>query len=85
MKKEITIKLLNLIGFAAALYVNYLSVVTQLGGKSIRELSDKYSNLFTPSNQTFAIWSLIYALVFIFLIAVRVVLRGAIFFLSAAY
>ena len=69
MKKEITIKLLNLIGFAAALYVNYLSVVTQLGGKSIRELSDKYSNLFTPSNQTFAIWSLIYALVFIFLIA----------------
>ncbi|NCV88479.1 MAG: tryptophan-rich sensory protein, partial [Oxalobacteraceae bacterium] len=26
------------------------------------ELSDKYSNFFTPSNQTFAIWSLIYLL-----------------------
>ena len=69
MKKEILIKLLNIAGFLAALYVNYLSVVTQLGGRSIRELSDKYANLFTPSNQTFAIWSLIYTLVFIFLIA----------------
>lgn len=69
MKKDIAIKFLNLLGFAAALYVNYLSVVTQLGGKSIRELSDKYANLFTPANQTFAIWSLIYTLVFIFLIA----------------
>ena len=69
MKKEILVKLLNIVGFLAALYVNYLSVVTQLGGRSIRELSDKYANLFTPSNQTFAIWSLIYTLVVIFLIA----------------
>ncbi len=68
MKKELLIKLLNIVGFAAALYVNYLSVVTQLGGRSIRELSDKYANLFTPANQTFAIWSLIYTLVLIFLI-----------------
>ena len=69
MNKGLSIKLLNIVGFAAALYVNYLSVVTQLGGRSIRELSDKYTNLFTPANQTFAIWSLIYTLVFIFLIA----------------
>jgi hypothetical protein len=69
MKKELLIKLLNIAAFIAALYVNYLSVVTQLGGRSIRELSDKYANLFTPANQTFAIWSLIYTLVFLFLIA----------------
>lgn len=69
MKKELLVKLLNILGFVIALYVNYLSVVTQLGGKSIRELSDKYANLFTPANQTFAIWSLIYTLVIIFLIA----------------
>ncbi|MBU6306974.1 MAG: tryptophan-rich sensory protein [Bacteroidetes bacterium] len=69
MKKETSIKIVNLAGFAAALYVNYLSVVTRMGGRSIRELSDKYANLFTPSNQTFAIWSLIYSLVFVFLIA----------------
>ena len=69
MKKETSIKVFNLIAFAAALYVNYLSVVTRMGGKSIRELSDKYANLFTPANQTFAIWSLIYTLVFVFLIA----------------
>jgi hypothetical protein len=68
MRKELLVKLLNIVGFVAALYVNYLSVVTQLGGKSIRELSDKYANLFTPANQTFAIWSLIYTLVFVFLI-----------------
>ena len=68
MKKELLIKLLNIAAFIAALYVNYLSVVTQLGGRSIRELSDKYANLFTPANQTFAIWSLIYTLVFLFLI-----------------
>jgi hypothetical protein len=69
MKKELLVKLLNIVAFIGALYVNYLSVVTQLGGKSIRELSDKYANLFTPANQTFAIWSLIYTLVFMFLIA----------------
>lgn len=69
MKKELLIKVLNIFGFLAMLYLNYLSVVTQLGGRSIRELSDKYANLFTPANQTFAIWSLIYTLVLVFLIA----------------
>lgn len=68
MKKEGWIRLLNGIGFLMALYVNYLSVVTRWGGKTIRELSDQYANLFTPSNGTFAIWSLIYLLVTLFLI-----------------
>ena len=66
--KSLRYPLLNVVFFVLAIYVNYLSVVTNLGGRTIRELSDKYDNLFTPSNQTFAIWSLIYTLVTGFLI-----------------
>jgi hypothetical protein len=62
------LKYLNIGSFIVALYVNYLSVVTKLGGRSIRELSDKYDNLFTPSGQTFSIWGLIYTLIMIFLV-----------------
>ena len=68
MKKGILIKLLNILFFIIAIYANYLSIVYKIGGKSIRELSDKYENLFTPSNGTFAIWSLIYLLLLVFLI-----------------
>lgn len=67
MKSQLRYPLLNIVFFVLAIYVNYLSVVTNLGGRTIRELSDKYANLFTPSNQTFAIWSLIYLLVMGFL------------------
>ena len=69
MKNKLSLRLLNVFGFVLALYVNYLSVVTKLGGKTIRELSDKYDNLFTPSPQTFSIWGLIYTLIMVFLIA----------------
>lgn len=69
MKKEMSYKLLNILFFIAAIYVNFLSVVYKIGGKSIRELSDKYENLFTPSNGTFAIWSLIYLLIGVFLVS----------------
>lgn len=61
-------KLFNILLFIVTLYVNYLSVVFKIGGKSIRELSDKYDNLFTPSPSTFAIWSVIYLLIVVFLI-----------------
>jgi hypothetical protein len=68
MKKYSKIKLLNIFSFTLALYINYLSVAANLGGKTIRELSDKYDNLFTPSGQTFSIWGLIYTLIIIFLV-----------------
>lgn len=68
MKKSVSIKLLNIVSFVLALYVNYLSVTTNLGGKSIRELSDKYDNLLTPSSQTFSIWGIIYTLLTVFLV-----------------
>ena len=68
MNRALLTRMLNILFFFLTLYVNYLSVVYALGGKSIRELSDKYANLFTPSNQTFGIWSLIYLLLVGFLV-----------------
>ena len=68
MNRTLSTRILNVLLYILTLYVNYLSVVYQLGGKSIRELSDKYANLFTPSNQTFGIWSLIYLLLAVFLV-----------------
>lgn len=62
MKNTKLYPIVNSLFFLLCLYINFKSVTGGLGGKSIRELSDKYSNLFTPSNQTFAIWSLIYLL-----------------------
>lgn len=62
MKNTKVYPILNILIFLLCLFINFKSVTGALGGKSIRELSDKYSNLFTPSNQTFAIWSLIYIL-----------------------
>jgi hypothetical protein len=56
------IRYLNLVFLFLTLYINYASVTGGLGGKSFRELSDKYNNLFTPSPQTFGIWSVIYSL-----------------------
>lgn len=68
MKPSPAISYLNILFFGLALFVNYLSVVYELGGNTIRELSDKYDNLFTPAPQTFAIWSLIYLLLTVFLV-----------------
>lgn len=68
MKNNSTIKLLNIFFFVVALYINYLSVAANLGGKTIRELSDKYNNLFTPSGQTFSIWGVIYTLIVVYLV-----------------
>lgn len=61
-------KRLNIIFYLLMLAVNYLSVSGKLGGLPIRELSDKYDNLFTPAPLTFSIWSVIYLLLLVFII-----------------
>lgn len=65
---KINFRLVNIFFFAITVLINFISVVYKIGGKSIKELSDKYDNLFTPSSSTFAIWSLIYLLMFVFLV-----------------
>ena len=55
-----TLQILSLIFLGIVLYVNFLSVYQPINGKGIKEISDKYSNLFTPAPITFTIWGLIY-------------------------
>ncbi|MEM6842542.1 MAG: tryptophan-rich sensory protein [Bacteroidota bacterium] len=46
--------------FIATLAMNYLSQGVLFEGKTIGEVSDKYSTLITPAGYAFAIWGLIY-------------------------
>ena len=46
--------------------MNMVAVLLPLGNKTTGELSDLYPNLFVPSGFTFAIWSIIYVLLIIF-------------------
>lgn len=52
--------LLNVLGLAAVLVLNYLSNALPLNGKTPGQLSDQYPNLFVPAGLTFAIWGAIY-------------------------
>jgi hypothetical protein len=54
--------------FVASLVVNGLAGTTILGGNTTAEVSDSYSNLFTPAGATFVIWGLIYSLLTVFCI-----------------
>ena len=65
MVRIFQVRYLNVLFLFLTLYINYVSVTGGLGGKSIRELSDKYDNLFTPAPQTFGIWSVIYSLLLV--------------------
>ncbi|MGB3587842.1 MAG: tryptophan-rich sensory protein [Tunicatimonas sp.] len=46
--------------FVVTLLMNYLSQGVLFEGKTIGEVSDKYSTLITPAGYAFAIWGLIY-------------------------
>jgi hypothetical protein len=54
------LQVLNLAGVAAMIAVNTLAVTLPLNGRTTRELSDAYPNLFVPAGLTFSIWSVIY-------------------------
>jgi uncharacterized membrane protein (UPF0136 family) len=57
---------LNSITFILMLLLNYLTGTGALNNASVGEISDQYHNLFTPAGYTFAIWGLIYLLLFVF-------------------
>ena len=48
--------------------VNILASWLPINGVTTQEISEKYTNLFTPAGITFAIWGLIYLLLFFFVI-----------------
>ncbi|CAN1505547.1 hypothetical protein MCERE19_00623 [Spirosomataceae bacterium] len=66
--KKPLLSVLNLLLFAAVVYVNMLAVTLPINGKSTGELSDQYPNLFVPAGFTFSIWGLIYLLLLIFMV-----------------
>ncbi len=68
LNKKPILSILNLILFAAVVYVNMLAVTLPINGKSTGELSDQYPNLFVPAGFTFSIWGVIYLLLLVFVI-----------------
>ena len=58
MKKKLAV--LNLISVISVISINYLSQMLTFNNKTIGEVSEMYSNLFTPASYAFSIWGLIF-------------------------
>lgn len=61
-------KILVLISYLAMILLNALANVIPLGGMTTGEVSDAYTNLFTPAGITFSIWGVIYFFLAVFVI-----------------
>lgn len=64
MKKILQIG--NGIALVSTIVVNYLSNTGLMNNSTIGEISNDYRSLFTPAGYTFAIWGIIYLLLFAF-------------------
>lgn len=58
----------NILSLAFALIANFLVGAQILDVQAINEISDKYATLLTPATYAFSIWSLVYALLIVFVI-----------------
>ncbi len=58
MKK--TLQIANGIALIATIVINYLSNTGVFNGDTMKTISDKYHNYFTPAGYAFSIWGLIY-------------------------
>lgn len=58
----------SIAAFILVIVVNYLSNALPLNGFTQKDLSDKYTSLFTPAGFTFSIWGVIYLSLATFLI-----------------
>ncbi len=63
-----TIAIINIIAFLLMIGANCLSIFLPLNNKTQMQLSGQYPNLFTPIGFTFSVWSVIYVLLFGFII-----------------
>jgi hypothetical protein len=66
MKKALQIG--NGLAFGSTIFINYLSNTGLMNNTTIGEISDDYRSLFTPAGYTFAIWGIIYLMLFGFAI-----------------
>lgn len=58
----------NFAAFLMTVIVNALSDILPLNGRTTAEVSDSYSNLFTPAGYVFSIWGVIYMLLLVFVL-----------------
>ena len=61
-----SLQILNWIFFLAMVFVNFLANYLPINNKNTGQLSNQYPNLFVPAPLTFAIWGVIYLLLFFF-------------------
>lgn len=59
-----TIPILSFVTYLAMVTANGLANALPINGRGTGEISDFYANLFAPAGVTFAIWGVIYALLF---------------------
>jgi len=67
-RKIILLQSLNILAFAVTVVVNGLASSLALNGRTTAEVSDLYFTLVTPTGYVFAIWGVIYALLFVFVV-----------------
>lgn len=68
--KIIIMKSLVLLFYVFMVYMNYLANALPLNNRSTGAISDSYPSLFTPSGFTFAIWGVIYLMLFAFVVKI---------------
>lgn len=66
MKKALVI--CNSIALVVTIVINYLSNSGMLNGNTMKTISDRYANYFTPAGYAFSIWGLIYVALLAFVI-----------------
>jgi len=66
MTNQRTLSILNLLAFMGVILVNTLANALPINGKSTGAVSAEFENFFTPIGFTFAIWSLIYLSLLLF-------------------
>jgi hypothetical protein len=74
MKKK-TLAILNAVFLAITLVMNYLSNTGYFNGNTMKTVSDRYHNLFTPAPYAFSIWGLIYLFLLVFIIYSFIILK----------
>lgn len=65
---KIALQIANGLALGSTIFINYLSNTGLMNNTTIGEISNDYRSLFTPAGYTFAIWGIIYLLLFGFAI-----------------
>lgn len=74
---NLALKIINLLSLVVMLAVNALANLLPLGGNTTGDVSVRYSNLFTPTPITFAIWGVIYLFMAAFVFAQSGIVKSA--------